>query len=326
MTQDMAKVTVLVNAPLPAKVMAALAERFDLVKPFGDGVDRATTIAAAAGRIRGLAQGGHARVDEALLAQLPALEIVANLGVGYDAVDAAAAAKRGVVVTNTPDVLTEEVADTALGLLLMTVRELSAAERYLRDGKWLGGGYPLTPGTLRGRTLGILGLGRIGQAIARRAQAFGLPVAYHNRRKAAGVDLPYHPTLVGLAEAVDTLIVVVPGGAATHHLVDAAVLKALGSDGILINIGRGSTVDEAALVQALNDGTILAAGLDVFEHEPCWPKALMEAPRTVLLPHVASASVATRAAMGQLMVDNLTNWFAEGRPLTPVAETPWPRG
>ena len=321
----MAKETVLVNAPLLPVVMAALEERFDLVKPFGDGVDRDATIARAADRIRGIAQGGHAAVDAALIARLPKLEIVANFGVGYDTVDAKAAAARGVIVTNTPDVLTEEVADTAFGLLLMAARELPQAERYLRDGQWLNGPYPLTRGTLRGRKVGILGLGRIGQAIARRAQAFGLSVAYHNRREVADVDLPYYPTLIGLAEAVDTLIIVVPGGAATHHLVDAKVLKALGPEGILINIGRGTTVDEPALVEALNDGTILAAGLDVFETEPCWPKALMACPRAVLLPHVGSASLATRAAMGQLVVDNLASWFEAGKPLTPVAETPWPR-
>lgn len=321
----MAKETVLVNAPMLPVVMAALEERFDLVKPFGDGVDRDATIARAADRIRGIAQGGHAPVDAALIARLPKLEIVANFGVGYDTVDAKAAAARGVIVTNTPDVLTEEVADVALGLLLMTARELPQAERFLRDGQWLNGAYPLTRGTLRGRKVGILGLGRIGQAIARRAQAFGLSVAYHNRREVADVDLPYYPTLIGLAEAVDTLIVVVPGGASTYRLVDANVLKALGPEGILINIGRGSTVDEQALIQALNDGTILGAGLDVFETEPCWPKALMACPRAVLLPHLASASVATRAAMGQLVVDNLASWFEAGKPLTPVAETPWPR-
>jgi lactate dehydrogenase-like 2-hydroxyacid dehydrogenase len=321
----MAKVTVLVNAPMPANTMAALEARFDLVKPFGEGVDRAATIAAAAGRIRGIAQGGSVKADAALMAALPALEIVANFGVGYDSVDVAAAAAKGIIVTNTPDVLTEEVADVALGLLLMAARELSASERFLRDGKWLGGPYPLTPGTLRGRTLGILGLGRIGQAIARRAEAFGLKVAYHNRREVPDSGLTYYPTLLALAEAVDTLMIVVPGGAATYHLVNADVLKALGPNGILINIGRGTTVDEAALVQALNDGTILAAGLDVFETEPCWPKELIDAPRAVLLPHVGSASVATRAAMGQLMVDNLASWFADGKPLTPVAETPWPK-
>lgn len=321
----MAKVSVLVNAPLLPSVMAALEERFDLIKPFGDGVDRDATIAAAAERIRGIAQGGHHKVDAALMDRLPQLEIVANFGVGYDSVDTSAAAARGVIVTNTPDVLTEEVADTAFGLLLMTARELPQAERYLRDGEWLKAPYPLTRGTLRGRKVGILGLGRIGQAIARRAEAFGLSVAYHNRRQLADVDLPYFPTLLGLAEAVDTLVIVVPGGAATHHLVNAEVLKALGPQGILINIGRGTTVDEAALIQALNDGTLLGAGLDVFETEPCWPKELMACPRAVLLPHVGSASQATRAAMGQLVVDNLATWFAEGRPLTPVAETPWPK-
>jgi lactate dehydrogenase-like 2-hydroxyacid dehydrogenase len=321
----MGKATVLVNSRVPEAVLAGLEGRFDLVIGHGAGVDRQAVIAAAAPRIRGIAQGGGFKVDAALLAALPALEIVANFGVGYDSVDAVAAARHGVIVTNTPDVLTEEVADTALGLLLMTARELSEAERYVRDGRWLEKPFHLTPGTLRGRRLGIFGFGRIGRAIARRAEAFGLGIAYHNRRPVEGVDYPYYPTLVGLAAAVDTLMIVVPGGDATRHMVNAEVLKALGPDGIVINIGRGSTVDEVALAAALNDGTILGAGLDVYEVEPCRPEALLAAPRTVLLPHVGSASVATRREMSNLVVGNLVNWFEAGRPLTPVAETPWPR-
>jgi lactate dehydrogenase-like 2-hydroxyacid dehydrogenase len=277
-------------------------------------------------RVRGIAVGAHGRVDAALVDRLPNLELVSNFGVGYDTVDAAYCGKRNILVTNTPDVLTEEVADTALGLILMTVRELGAAERWVRDGLWLEkGNYPLTGGTLRGAKVGIVALGRIGKAIARRLEAFGCPVAYHNRSRAADVDYRYYPNLVEMARDVDILVSVAPGGAATRHLINAEVLAALGAKGTLINIGRGSVVDEAALVAALEAGTIWAAGLDVFETEPCWPKALMAHPRSVVLPHVGSASVHTRDLMGQLVVDNLTRWFDKGEPITPVPETPWPR-
>ncbi len=261
-------------------------------------------------------------IDAAFIDAFPNLEIIANFGVGYDAVDARHAGESGVMVTNTPDVLTEEVADTAVGLLLNTVREFSKAEKWLRDGNWVAkGGYRLTPGTLRGRKVGIFGLGRIGLAIARRLEAFGLPIAYHNRRPADGVAYAYYPSLVALAEAVDTLISVAPGGAATEKAVNAEVLKALGPDGVFINIGRGSTVDEAALAAALADRTIFAAGLDVFADEPRVPQALLDADNACLLPHVGSASVHTRRAMADLCVDNLVSWFSEGRALTPVGET-----
>ncbi len=263
-------------------------------------------------------------VDAGLIAALPKLEIAANFGVGYDNVDVAAAAARGIVVTNTPDVLTDETADTALGLLLMTVRELSAAERYLRAGRWQAeGAYPLTAGTLRGRSVGIAGLGRIGLAVARRLEGFGVPISYHTRRPR---DVPYRHVgdLTDLARQVDTLISLLPGGAATRHLIGDEVFEALGPTGVFVNIGRGSTVDEAALIRALRDGTIHAAGLDVFEHEPHVPAALIDLPNAVLLPHVGSASVPTRDAMGDLMARNLIAWFNDGRPLTPVPETPVP--
>ncbi|MBC01314.1 MAG: 2-hydroxyacid dehydrogenase [Rhodobacteraceae bacterium] len=275
-------------------------------------------------RIRGIASGAHVPVNRALIERMPGLEIVANFGVGYDSVDAAFCGERGICVTNTPDVLTEEVADTAFGLLLMTVRQLSAAERYLRAGRWEAEGpYPLTPATLRGRTLGILGLGRIGLAIARRAEAFGLEVRYHGRTQRTDVDYPYHDTLEGLARACDTLMVVAPGGEATRGIVDRRVLTALGPEGIVVNVGRGTVIDEPALVAALQDGTILSAGLDVFEKEPKVPQALKDMEHVVLLPHVGSASRHTRDRMGQLVVDNLASWFRDGRPLTPVAETPF---
>jgi lactate dehydrogenase-like 2-hydroxyacid dehydrogenase len=219
-------------------------------------------------------------------------------------------------------VLTEEVADTAIGLLINTVRELYAAETWLRDGSWVKrGNYRLSRLTLRGRSVGIFGMGRIGLAIARRLEAFGLPIAYHNRRKVEGLAYEYHATLKGLAEAVDTLVCVAPGGAATEKAVNAEILSALGANGVFVNIGRGSTVDEQALAAALSNGTIAAAGLDVFADEPNVPKALLDAPNTSLLPHVGSASEHTRRAMADLCVDNLISWFTDRRPLTPVPET-----
>ena len=263
-----------------------------------------------------------AGVNAALMDALPNLELIASFGVGYDSVDVGHAAAKNIMVTNTPDVLTEEVADTAIGLLINTIRDLPRAETWLRDGSWVrNGNYPLSRLTLRGRKVGIFGMGRIGQAIARRLEAFGLPVAYHNRRQVVGLAYAYHPTLKGLAEAVDTLISVAPGGASTEKAVNAEILSALGANGVFVNIGRGSTVDEAALAVALANGTIAAAGLDVFADEPNVPKALLEAPNTSLLPHVGSASHHTRRAMADLCVDNLVSWFSERRPVTPVPET-----
>jgi lactate dehydrogenase-like 2-hydroxyacid dehydrogenase len=285
-----------------------------------DSADPAKVTPELAEKVRGIAAFGG--ISASFMDALPKLEIVASFGVGYDSVDAAHAGKKNVMVTNTPDVLTEEVADTALGLLLNTVRELPRAENYLREGRWVKDGpYRLTAGTLRGRKAGIFGMGRIGKAIARRLEAFGLPIAYHNRRRVEGLAYEYHPTLVSLASAVDTLISVAPGGASTAKAVDAEVLKALGPNGVFVNIGRGSTVDEDALAAALKDGTIFAAGLDVFADEPNVPKALLDAPNASLLPHVGSASVHTRNAMADLVVDNLESWFSKGEPVTAVPET-----
>ncbi|WP_137929052.1 2-hydroxyacid dehydrogenase [Mesorhizobium comanense] len=270
--------------------------------------------------VRGIAS--FAGINAAMMDALPNLELVASFGVGYDSVDVGHAQAKNIMVTNTPDVLTEEVADTAVGLLINTVRDLPRAETWLRDGSWAcKGNYPLSRLTLRTRRVGIFGMGRIGQAIARRLEAFGLPVSYHNRRCVEGLSYPYHATLKGLAEAVDTLISVAPGGASTQKAVNAEILSALGAKGVFINIGRGSTVDEAALAAALAEGTIAAAGLDVFASEPNVPQALLDAPNASLLPHVGSASEHTRRAMADLCVDNLISWFTERRPLTPVPET-----
>ena len=282
--------------------------------------DPALVDAEMAANVRGIA--AMTLISPDLMRALPKLEIVANFGVGYDAVDSRHAGANRIMVTNTPDVLTEEVADTAIGLLLNTVRELSAAEAYLRAGNWSGkGNYRLTPLTLRGRTAGIFGMGRIGQAIATRLEAFGIAVHYHNRRKAEALAYTYHTTLAGMASAVDILIVVVPGGEATRHAVNTEVLSALGKSGVLINIGRGSSVDEDALIAAMNNGVIAAAGLDVFENEPNIRPELLSLPNTVLLPHVGSASVHTRKAMGDLCVDNLVSWFSGKGAVTPVPET-----
>jgi lactate dehydrogenase-like 2-hydroxyacid dehydrogenase len=258
------------------------------------------------------------------MARFPSLEIVSSFGVGYDHMDVKWAAAHNVVLTNTPDVLTEEVADTALGLLLCTVREFSQAERYLRAGKWLERNYPLTKATLRNRTVGMVGMGRIGQAIARRLAAMQVPVVYHSRRPAAGVPHRHYPKLIDMARDVDVLMVITPGGAETKNLIDAQVLAALGPDGILINMSRGSVVDEPALIKALQQKTILSAGLDVFAREPEVPAELIAMDHVVLFPHLGSASVATREKMDQLVVDNLLAWAAGKPPLTPVSETPWP--
>ncbi len=286
-----------------------------------EAADPATFFQEHGSSARGAAGSYGRRIDGALMDGLPALRIIANFGVGYETVDVAAAAARGIVVTNTPDVLTEEVADTAMGLLLATVRELPAAERHVRAGLWKTARFRLTD-TLRGKTVGIFGLGRIGKAIARRCEAFGLRIAYHGRHRQPAVAYEFHDTLVGLARAVDILVVMAPASAATLHAVNAEVLAALGREGTLLNVSRGSLVDEAALVNALENKAIGAAGLDVFADEPNVPAALLAMDNVVLLPHVGSASRSTRDAMGKLVADNLIAFLAGKGPLTPVPETP----
>ena len=258
------------------------------------------------------------------MARFPRLEIVSSFGVGYDHVDAKWAGEHGIVVTNTPDVLNEEVADTALGLLLCTVREFPQAERFVRAGKWEKGGYPLTKGTLRNRTVGMVGMGRIGKAIARRLDAFGVPVVYHSRRPQDGVSYRYYPSLVDMARGGRHADGDRAGRRRDAQLINAEVLEALGPNGILINMARGSVVDEPALIKALQDKTIFSAGLDVFVKEPIVPKELLEMDNIVLFPHLGSASAHTREMMDQLVVDNLVAWAAGKDPLTPVPETPWP--
>jgi len=321
----MAKPDLLMTGPMMPLIAEGCEASFQVHRLWEAG-DREALLDKAGPQIRAICTGSQTGVltDAALLGRLPSLAIIGNFGVGYDSIDVAAAAKRGVIITNTPDVLTEEVADTALGLLLTTVRELYQAEKWLRDGRWdKEGDYRLTPASLRDRSVGIAGLGRIGKAIARRIEAFGVPVSYYGRTRQAGVSYRHYSDLVALARDVDTLIVVTPGGPATLNIVNAAVLEALGPRGILINVARGSVVDEAALIEALRKRTILAAGLDVLVDEPRVRPEFLELDNLTLFPHVGSASQHTRNAMGQLVVDNLVA-FAQARPpLTPVPETPF---
>lgn len=305
----------LVLVPLPPTVQPELEARF-ICHAAATPAALDTALAAHAPAIRALVGNGGSHVGADLLDRLPALEILTVCGVGYDGIDLDACRARGIRVTNTPDVLTDDVADIAAALVLMTSRRLIAANRFLHAGEWDQGQFPLTT-ALAGKTAGIAGLGRIGKAVARRLEAFSMSIAYHGR---ARQDVPhaFHASLAGLAAASDFLILCFPGGPATHHLVNDEILAALGPHGTLINIARGSVVDETALIRRLQADQLHAVGLDVFANEPRVPAALLNHPHAVLLPHVGSATVETRTAMGQLCLDNLTAHFS-GKPLpTPV--------
>lgn len=317
----MAKPEIIVTGPMMKTVMQQLDGSYVLHRLWE--LDEEALLAERGDKISAIATAGRRPVDAAFMKRLPNLKIVANFGVGYDSVEASWAGENGVIVTNTPDVLTEEVADTALGLIIMTLRQLGQAERYLREGRWAKEGpFQLTKATLRDRRVGIIGLGRIGKAVARRLDAFRMPICYFGRTEQKDMPYRYYAGLKEMARDVDVLVNVAPGGPTTRHMINAEILDELGPDGVLINVGRGSTVDEKALIQALKDGTILSAGLDVFEDEPNVPQELIEMEHVTLLPHVGSASLFTRNKMGQLVVDNLRSYFETGRPVTPVAETP----
>lgn len=280
--------------------------------------DAASFIGSVAGRVRGVATTGIIGISEELAAQLPKLEIVAVNGIGVDAVAFDALRPRGIRVTNTPGVLTDDVADLAVTLLLASTRRIPALDRYVRDGSWARKA-PLAPArSLRGKAAGIYGYGRIGRAIAQRLQAFGVASRYYQPRVLGDTETPRAASLRELAEQSDYLFICAPGGAATRSVVDAEVLAALGPAGTLVNIARGSVVDEAALIEALSNGKLGAAGLDVFEHEPHVPEALAALPNVVLTPHVGSLTTETRHAMGQLVVDNLLAHFSGAPLLTPV--------
>jgi len=310
------KPEIIITAKGHAGTMATLQSEFS-THLLSEAPDRNAFLKQHAPKVRGLATFGPMAVDGKLMDALPRLEIIANFGVGVDAINLADAKRRNITVTNTPDVLNECVADTALALILNTLRRLPQSEKYLRAGHWASRGpYPLTT-SLGGKVLGVLGLGRIGEAVAKRAMACGMTIRYHNRSK-KDVPYPYDPDPVTLAKNSDVLLVVTPGGSGTARLVNEKVLQALGPEGYLVNIARGSVVDEPALIAALAEKRIAGAGLDVFADEPRVPEALLALDNVVLTPHIASATTDTRAAMGQLVLDNLESFFRDGRALTPV--------
>ena len=311
------KPDVLLTRAVYAGTVKTMEEEFNLHKLWL-APDPDKMIADLAPSLRVIAGGYGCNAE--FLAKFPKLELVANFGVGYDTIDVQYCKQNGIRATNSPDVLNDEVADTAMGLLLCTARQLVVGDRFVREGKWLKGAMPLTT-NITGKTMGIVGLGRIGQAIADRATAFKMNIVYHNRSK-KDVPYTYYPDLVEMARDVDVLMVIIPGGAETSKLISREVMEALGPTGILINVARGTVVDEPAMVELLKSGKLGAAGLDVFEKEPQVPQALIEMTENVVLqPHVGSATHATRTAMGQLMIDNIKAHFA-GKPLlTEVPET-----
>lgn len=300
---------VLAMPGLPALMMQALASSGLTVRGLNEG---------ALDEIGALVVSGGVRLEPAFVDSLPKLKLIAVHGVGYDGVDVAHAKARGVAVSNTPDVLTEDVADLALGLVLATLRGVPEAERFLRAGEWAKGGRSPLTRRVTGLRYGVLGLGRIGRAIAARLAPFAGEVAYHSRRPVEGVAYRYAADARALAGSVDVLVVATPGGPETRGLVSAGVLEALGPDGVLINIARGEVVDQPALIAALDAGRLYAAGLDVFDGEPVVPQALLDHPRCVLTPHVGSATVEARTQMADLVVANLKAGLAGEPLLTPV--------
>ena len=306
------KPEIILTAKGHAGTMAALQSEFTAHNLF-EASSKDSFLQECAARVRGLATFGPMPVDGKLMDALPKLEIISNFGVGVDAINLADARQRDIIVTNTPDVLNECVADTALALILNTLRKLPQSEKYMRGGNWASRGpYPLTT-SLGGKVLGVLGLGRIGEAVAKRAMACGMTIRYHNRNK-KDVPYPYDPDPVTLAKNSDVLMVVTPGGSETAKLVNEKVLQALGPDGYLVNIARGSVVDEPVLLRYLQEKKIAGAGLDVFVDEPRVPPEFFTLDNAVLFPHVASATVETRKAMGDLQVENLRRHFA-GKPV-----------
>jgi lactate dehydrogenase-like 2-hydroxyacid dehydrogenase len=302
----------LIAGPMHGATLAVLDATYTTHKPW-QAPDRAAFLKTVAPLIRAAATSGRSGMDAGTMDALPNLRVIAHFGVGTDSVDVDAATERGIRVTNTPDVLTDDVADLALALLLATIRRIVVADRYVRSGSWLKGTMPLTD-TPQGKTVGIIGLGRIGRAIARRCEAFNLEVAYQGPNRKTDVDYEYFADPVALAGHCDILVAACPGTDATRGIVSRAVIEALGPEGVFVNISRGSVVDEPALVEALASGRLGGAGLDVFADEPRVPEALLGLDNVVLLPHVGSATHATRRAMGQLVIDNLAAFFA-GQPL-----------
>ena len=306
------------GSPKPG-MMDLLSPKFNITnaKDISDDVtyweEKATEVVA-------IVMTGHGNLSDDLMAKLPALKIISSFGVGYDSIDAVSAAKRGIVVSHTPNVLNADVSNTAIMLMLAVSRSLVVDDAYLRAGRWLKDGAAPLRQSMDGRKVGIVGLGRIGLEIGRKLEAFDMDISYHTRSKKIGVAYRYYPNLIEMAKDVDFMVVITPGGAATDKLISRDVMNALGKNGTLINIARGTVVDEAEMVKALQDGRLGGAGLDVYEAEPKVPEALFALDNVVLLPHVGSATIGTRQAMSDLVIENLFSFFDTGKAVAPVPE------
>jgi lactate dehydrogenase-like 2-hydroxyacid dehydrogenase len=308
--------TVLQIGSLLPTLEAGLAAHYDVLR-LPSGPEAGAFMARHAAAVDAIASSARVPVGAAVIDALPELRIIANFGVGYDNVDVARARARGVVVTNTPDVLTDCVADLAMGLVIDIARGISAGDRFVRAGAWPKGARPFMA-KVGGRNMGIVGLGRIGRAIAARATAFGMPIRYHGRKAQADAPYGYEADLAALARWSDFLVIAASGGESTRRLISGDIIGALSPEGYLVNIARGSIVDEGALVDALREQRIAGAALDVFADEPRVPEALLAMDNVVLTPHIASATRETREAMGKLVLENLAAYFETGRALTPV--------
>ena len=308
---------ILVVTKMPPAVMQALEEAFTVHKLF-EADDKNAFLVGIGSKIQGVATNGHTGCPPEIMNKIPKLEIISSFGVGYDAIDTEDCRSRGITVTNTPDVLNDAMAETTMALVLALCRKIPQADAYVRAGRWeKEGNFPLTS-ELTGRTMGIIGLGRIGKEVAKRAQAFKMQVVYHGRSHQVHEPYPHFKSLTEMAKACDWLVSIVPGGEATKHLINKDVLDALGPDGYLVNVGRGPSVDEPALIEALKQKRIAGAALDVFENEPHVPEAFFALDNVVLSPHQGSATHKTRWAMGDLVVRNLKAYF-DGMPtITPV--------
>lgn len=307
----------LLMAPLPPWDMEALDRDYTVVR-FWEASDKDALLAGPAAACRAVATRGDIGITGAAIRALPLLEMIACFGVGTDAIDLATARSRSITVSNTPDVLTEDVADLALALMLAVARKVVEADRFVREGNWTKGPMPLAT-RMHGKRLGIAGLGRIGEAVARRGAAFGMSVSYFSRQPKEGSDYAFHRSLEQLASNSDFLVATLAGGAGTAGIIGKSVFEALGPNGFFINVARGSVVDEPALIDAMTKGTIAGAGLDVFVNEPAIDTRFLTLPNTVIQPHHGSGTVETRRAMGQLVRDNLAAHFAGRSLLTPVA-------
>ena len=308
---------VLLLSPLYEPTQKALESNHACIRIW-EHADRDACLASVADNVRAVATHSGVGIDRATVQALPNLKIVANFGVGIDTIDLPACTEHGVTVCNTPDVLTEDVADMALGLMLASVRQIPQGDRYVREGQWKAKGDMHLTQTVQGRKVGMVGLGRIGRAIAKRCEAFNTEVAYFGPRKKDDAPYPYYADIAEMAAWADIMIAACPGGPKTLKVVSRAALEALGPDGVFVNIARGSVVDQDALVEFLQQGKLGGAGLDVFNDEPNVPAALIDMPHVVLQPHQGSASVRTRMAMGQLVVDNIGNFLSDKPLLTPV--------